>query len=277
MTSLGAQTIRLPGRTRAVKLRRGPMTSPSSSTGRSLSNCTSTVAAVWCSSCHGCGRLPVITCQARPSQCAGDVAVSTAMSRSPSSGRACGSSAIPPVSVPTFPMRTPTPRVGVTTPSRVRRRSSLRAACSARAPATTYAPQPMRLLSRSEVKSNICASKPAPPMTAKTSPSSSPTSITRCSPVATSLIASSRVRGTSRLRANRFPVPSGSKARGTSPPTSALMAARTVPSPPHARMRSAPSARACCVCPSPGSSAVVSIQLRRRQAVGDEQGIDLGL
>ena len=110
-----------------------------------------------------------------------------------------------------------------------------------------------------------CASKPIPAMTRKVvdSPSGStrsvPVSMSAEVPVSAVRSAhSGRSRTTSRLRASRFPVPSGRIPRETSVPTSASATARTVPSPPPAMTTSTPAATASSAGPRPGSSSVVS-------------------
>lgn len=87
-----------------------------------------------------------------------------------------------------------------------------------------------------------------------------PTSMRSSRPVRATVNASSTDSiGSSRLRANRLPVPPGSRPIGTSESTSAAATARTVPSPPSGQIRSAPSSIACRAWPAPGSSGVVSI------------------
>src|SRR6266511_4111992 len=104
----------------------------------------------------------------------------------------------------------------------------------------------------------MAASKPMPPMTTKRCSPITATSRRRRSPWRATSTAPSRSLGMSKLAASRLPVPPGSTASGTSVPARPVTHAITVPSPPWAMTRSAPSATAWRVTPWPGSCRVVS-------------------
>ncbi len=101
---------------------------------------------------------------------------------------------------------------------------------------------------RSSASRIIAASKPTPAMTPKRSPANRPTSKRRRSPPSPIATAFSMSAGMPRFVAKRFAVPAGMTARHASRPASSPMQRRTVPSPPQANTRSAPSSRARRTC-----------------------------
>src|SRR6476620_3628386 len=107
--------------------------------------------------------------------------------------------------------------------------------------------RPRRSFNERDASPIISASNPTPAMTPNRSPLKLPTSMTfRSSPRATSR-AAARSCGMPRLPANRFDVPAGITATGAcdSRVRATTFTARcTVPSPPHTRSRSGPSAKA---------------------------------
>lgn len=106
--------------------------------------------------------------------------------------------------------------------------------------------------------SAICASSPSVGSGAPILPTS-----IRCGlPVKATMarLLSEEPSGRLRLRASRFPVPSGRMPSGTSVPASCPATVRTVPSPPAAITTAGPSAKAARVWPAPGSSGVVPYQ-----------------
>ena len=87
----------------------------------------------------------------------------------------------------------------------------------------------------------MCASRPAPAITANRSPLIFPTSSLRSRPFRPISTAFSMSDGISRLEANRFAVPAGMIASVTPLPASRSIERCTIPSPPQTKTSSAPS------------------------------------
>ncbi len=150
-------------------------------------------------------------------------AVTTPSSSFPSSGLASSNASTPAKSFPTFPMRTllAWPSNHVAPSTSILAPNGLRPSCFV--PVQTYASRPKRSFNPPSASLIICASKPAPAITAKRSSFMRPTSRVRRVPSSPMRTACSMSCGISRLEAKRFAVPAGTIATVASDPDSASM------------------------------------------------------
>jgi len=178
--------------------------------------------------------------------CHAPFAVTTPSSSWPSSGCACWKVFNPPNRLPTLPTSTQLARpLNHRLPPRLIF-TFVGGTFTFLIAVKTYARRPARSLRPRSASPIMRASNPAPAMTAKCSPFTTPTSSWRrspCKPIAT---ASASRFGIPRLVASRFAVPAGRIATVASELASTPRLRCTIPSPPQTKTRSAPCSSACC-------------------------------